>query len=83
MLECVLELTSCDSMTRGVPSEVGIGEGALGSSSEVVLLRGTVEVVPQLVQESREMSLATALNIEVDTARVDNVRNTIGELWAR
>ena len=67
MLECVLELTSCNSMTRGVPSEVGVGEGALGSSSEVVLLRGTVEVRLELVQEGREVSLATTLNIEVDT----------------
>ena len=48
-------------------TEVGIGEGALRSSGDVVLLRGTVEVRLELVQEGREVSLATTLNIEVDT----------------
>ena len=48
-------------------SEVGVWEGALGSTSDVVGLRGTVEVVTELLDHGSVVSSVATLNIEIDT----------------
>ena len=51
-------------------TEVGIGEGALRSSGDVVLLRGTVEVVAELSHHGGVVGSRRGLDIEVNTVQI-------------